>query len=59
MGSISPFKDDAGSKEAREAVFQALNRLPWYRLLYCDDPSVAAVFFRSLLNSQHLMEYRV
>src|SRR5262249_34829181 len=34
IGAISPFKDDAGSKEAREAVFQALGGLPWYRLLY-------------------------
>jgi hypothetical protein len=57
IGAISPFKDDAGSKEAREAVFQALSRLPWYRLLYGDDPSVAAVFFRSVLKSHRLMEY--
>src|SRR5262245_6039959 len=59
IGAISPFKDDAGSKEAREAVFQALSRLPWYRLLYGDDPSVAAVFFRSVLKSHQLMEHRL
>jgi len=59
IGAISPFKDDAGSKEARESVFQALSRLPWYRLLYGDDPSVAAVFFRSVLKSHQLMEHRL
>ena len=59
IGSISPFKDEAGSKEAREAVFQALGGLPWYRLLYGEDPSVAAVFFRSVLKSHHLMEHRL
>jgi hypothetical protein len=59
IGLISPFKDDAGSKEAREAVFEALSRLPWYRLLYGDDPSVAAVFFRSVLKSHQLMEHRL
>jgi len=54
----TPFKDDAGSREEREAVFEALSRLPSYRLLY-GDPSVAAVFFRSVLNTHHLMEDRL
>jgi len=59
IASICPFKDEAGSREARENVFQSLRRLPWYRLLYGDDPSVAAVFFRSVLKSHHLMEHRL
>src|SRR5262245_24191128 len=59
VGSISPVKDDPGSKQARESVFQALGGLPWYRLLYGEDPSVAAVFFRSVLKSHHLMEHRL
>jgi hypothetical protein len=59
IASICPFKDEAGSKKARETVFQSLRLLPWYRLLYGDDPSVAAVFFRSVLKSHHLMEHRL
>ena len=54
FGWITPFKDDAGSKEKRAAVFQALSQLPSYRLLYGEDPSVAAVFFRSVLTTHHL-----
>jgi len=53
----TPFKDDAGSTEEREAVFAALSRAPSYRLGY-GDPSAAAVFFRSVLNTHHVREDR-
>jgi len=56
--SAAPFKDDAGSSEEREAVFAALSRLPSYRLVY-GDPSAAAVFFRSVLNTHHVTEDRL
>jgi len=55
--ATAPFKDDAGSTEEREAVFTALSRLPSYRLIY-GDPSVAAFFFRSVLNTHHVTEDR-
>ena len=45
------------AKAKGEAVFAALSRLPSYRLVY-GDPSAAAVFFRSVLNTHHVTEDR-
>jgi hypothetical protein len=50
---------DAGSKEDRSAILALLGRVPAYRLLYDDDPSIAARFFRSVLDAHQLMEQRV
>jgi len=51
-----PFKEDAGSREDREAVFQVLQQLPSYRLLYGDDPYTAATLFNSVLTSDQFAE---
>jgi hypothetical protein len=50
---------DAGSEEDHAAVLALLGRLPAYRLLYDEDPSIAARFFRSVLDAHQLMEQRV
>jgi len=50
---------DAGSEEDRSAILALLGRVPAYRLLYDDDPSIAAVFFRSVVDAHQLMEQRV
>ena len=49
---------DAGSREDRSAILALLGRVPAYRLLYDDDPSIAALFFRSVLDAHELMEQR-
>ena len=49
---------DAGSKEDRDTVSRLLRELPSYRLLYGEDPHIAALFFRSILNAHQLMEGR-
>jgi hypothetical protein len=49
---------DAGSHEDRSAILALLGRVPAYRLLYDDDPSIAALFFRSVLDAHELMEQR-
>jgi len=53
-----PFKDDSVSEEKSRAVFRALTDLPAYRLLYGKEPSVAGVFFRSVLKTERQMEAR-
>jgi len=50
---------DAGSEDDRAAILSLLGRVPAYRLLYNDDPSIAARFFRSVLDAHQLMEERV
>lgn len=50
-----PFKDDAGSEQHRQAVFQVLSRLPAYRLRYGSEPSVATQFIRSVMNTSSLI----
>jgi hypothetical protein len=50
---------DAGSQEDRRTILSLLGRIPAYRLLYADDPSIAARFFRSVLDAHELMEQRV
>ena len=55
----APFKDDAGSREGRDTIFQLLQRLPSYRLRYGDDPYMAATLFNSVLNSGKSPEGRV
>jgi hypothetical protein len=55
----APFKDDAGSRESRDTVFRLLQRLPSYRLLYGDDPYMAATLFNSVLSPHKLAEDRV
>jgi len=50
---------EAGSREDRTAILALLGRVPAYRLLYDDDPSIAARFFRSVLDAHELMEQRV
>jgi hypothetical protein len=50
---------EAGSQEDRSAILALLGRVPAYRLLYDDDPSIAARFFRSVLDAHQLMEQRV
>ena len=50
---------DAGSQEDRATILALLGRVPAYRLLYDDDPSIAARFFRSVLDAHQLMEQRV
>lgn len=49
---------DAGSSEDRSTILNLLGRVPAYRLLYDDDPSIAARFFRSVLDAHELMEQR-
>jgi hypothetical protein len=49
---------DAGSVEDRNAILALLGKVPAYRLLYDDDPSIAARFFRSVLDAHQLMEQR-
>jgi hypothetical protein len=48
----------AGSQEERRAASRLLQGIPAYRLSYGDDPSVAAVCFRSVLAAHRLMEAR-
>jgi hypothetical protein len=49
---------DAGSQEDHRTILSLLGRVPAYRLLYADDPSIAARFFRSVLDAHELMEQR-
>jgi hypothetical protein len=49
---------DAGSEEDRDAILALLGKVPAYRLLYDDDPSIAARLFRSVLEAHQLMERR-
>jgi len=49
---------DGGSREDRSAILALLGRVPAYRLLYDDDPSIAALFLRSVLDAHELMEQR-
>jgi len=49
---------DAGSEEDRTAILALIGKVPAYRLLYDDDPSIAARFFRSVLEAHQLMEQR-
>jgi hypothetical protein len=49
---------DAGSQEDRQTILALLGRVPAYRLLYDEDPSIAARFFRSVLDAHQLMEQR-
>jgi hypothetical protein len=51
-----PFKDDASLEPQHSDVLRALAELPAYRLAYGSDPSVATIFFRSLLGSPSLQE---
>jgi len=46
------------AQEDRNLIFGLLNHVPAYRLLYDDDPSIAARFFRSVLDAHELMEQR-
>jgi hypothetical protein len=48
----------AGSQGDREAILSMLEHVPAYRLLYDDDPRIAAHFFRSVLDAHQLMEQR-
>jgi hypothetical protein len=50
---------DAGSRQDREAAQTLLGDLPSYRLLYGDDPQIAALLFRGVLRAHHLMEARL
>jgi len=50
---------DSGSSEEHQTIVRLLGRLPAYRLLYDDDPYVAALLFRSVLDAEQLMEQRV
>jgi hypothetical protein len=50
---------DAGSEDDRSAILTLLGRTPAYRLLYDEDPSIAAHFFRSVLDAHELMEQRL
>jgi hypothetical protein len=54
----TPFKDDAGSREDRDSIFQTLQRLPSYRLLFGDDPCTAATLFDGVLSPLQLAENR-
>lgn len=47
---------DAGSSVDSESIFGLLCRLPAYRLQYGDDPRVASLLFRSVLDADRLME---
>jgi hypothetical protein len=49
---------DAGSRQDREAAQALLRGLPSYRLLYGDDPQMAALLFRGVLRAHQLMEAR-
>jgi len=55
LAAAPPFRDDAAPNDD---VLDALNRLPSYRLVYGDDPNMAALFFRSVLNTHAAMEAR-
>jgi hypothetical protein len=50
---------DAGSEDDRNAILALLGKVPAYRLLYEDDPSIAARLFRSVLDAHQLMEQRI
>jgi hypothetical protein len=50
---------EAGSHEDRKAILGLLQRVPSYRLLYDDDPSIAARLFLSVLEAHEIMEQRV
>ena len=50
---------DAGSQEDSRTILSLLGRVPAYSRLYADDPSVAARFFRSVLDAHELMEQRL
>jgi hypothetical protein len=50
---------ESGSFEDRDAITKLLEGVPAYRLLYDDDPGIAAHFFRSVLDAHRLMEQRV
>jgi hypothetical protein len=52
----APFKDDAGSREDRDSIYQTLQRLPSYRLRYGDDPHMAATLFDSVWNAHPVAE---
>ncbi len=54
-----PFKEDERFEPQRAAILRALAELPAYRLAYGNDPTVAVVFYRSLLNAHDLLEARV
>ncbi|HET9215902.1 MAG TPA: hypothetical protein VFR18_02925 [Terriglobia bacterium] len=49
---------DAGSDDDRVAILAMLRHVPAYRLLYDDDPSIAARLFRSVLDAHQLLEQR-
>jgi hypothetical protein len=50
---------DSSLLEDRNAMLGLLSRLPAYRLLYDDDPGIAARFCRSVLDAHQRMEHRV
>jgi hypothetical protein len=50
------FKDDDRFARQRAVVFNSLERLPAYRLVYGDDPSVAATFLRRILEDHGIPE---
>lgn len=47
---------NAGSSMESQAIFGLLEHLPAYRLQYGEDPRVAALLFRSVLDAERLME---
>jgi hypothetical protein len=49
---------DAGFDDDRVAILGMLGHVPAYRLLYDDDPSIAARLFRSVLDAHQLLEQR-
>jgi hypothetical protein len=52
----TPFKDNARSTEDCDWIFESLQRLPSYRLLYGDDPYMAASLFDSVLSRYQAAE---
>jgi hypothetical protein len=51
-----PFEEDTQFQSQQAAVFQQLDKLPAYRLIYGDDPGIATIFYRSLLTTHRLPE---
>ncbi|TAM84427.1 MAG: hypothetical protein EPN47_01785 [Acidobacteria bacterium] len=56
LATSVPFLENMSVAAERESVFNSLGRLPAYSLVYGSDPSEAAVFLRSMLNTHHPVE---
>lgn len=56
IAAFVPFRENFGVGPERDLVFESVGRLPAYKLAYGSDPSEAAAFLRSILNTHHPVE---